>query len=996
MLAAEKTEVIANRVAGLVKDGVSKEAIIAFSFTQKSAEELKARIRRHLEELLPDDPSLGDMYVGTIHSFSLKLLKEIDPSYRNFEVMDDARQAALIMSNYYYTESSDLGIGVNKLSNMTARGTYWATMNAFINTLSVVHQRSIEHSQIPDKDVRKAVVRYEKIAYRSPNYFLDFDYIISSLIERLKEDEQALSTVRSRFNYLVVDEYQDVDEKQEELIRIISDTGKEIWVTTVGDDDQAIYGWRGAKVENILIFAKDYPDVTSISLRYNFRSTHCIVDLANHAIRKIPSTKRISKNMIAKNYDPQTDSFPEAMAEFGDVQVRRFDTEEDEATWIAEQVEALRGTLIGDRDNADRGIDYSDFAILLRSVKSNGANFLEALRRKGIPAVVKGTGGLFEFDESQLILAAFSLLARKEFIYESGGEYHYLHERETRQFVRDKIEELTDAKKIISSNSTLFLEWIEKKKAELDKRNLERSARGRLAHRIYPQSIFHDMLGALGIAEGEPWADDALYNLGKISELITHFESVHQWVRPGDIGSLCLYLGGWASGRVDEGGLEESGYINAVQIMTVHAAKGLEWPVVFVPRVCSYAFPSSRRNSGPEVLLPKNLFDPKQYASGDEGERRLWYVALTRSRKFLYITSPDKTRKRPTDYFKEVENIHSIVQRSGLVAERIKGDPTPAEDGGFLATSYSELNHYWRCPYEYSLRNLMHFGPGVSESYGYGQQVHNILAELHLLAKDGQVLTEPEIEDLVDKRFHLRYTNDGSDFKPLTALRESAKKSIKRYIDSYPISSEYIIEAEKGFEFVDKESNVLISGAIDLVERIVHEPDGERKVPVCLVDFKTHNWSKKREAYESVKRAVEDQLRLYSVAAGQALNFDANDAKAHILSPKPPPDEMMKKGVTEVINVDVSELKKREILEKVSKTVAEIRETRIESKRFAFRGCESGACEDCDFRVICPGYKIWDKTDDITPRPPSLEEGWLSEVRIVEKEWWDAGKKPES
>lgn len=984
-----KTEVISRRIAGLVKDGVPKSGIIAFSFTEKSAEELKARIRRHLEQIVPDDPSLGDMYVGTIHSFSLKLLKEIDPSYRKYEVMDDARQAALIMSNYYYTESVDKGIGLNKLAGLTKRGGYWQTISTFLNTINVKHQNSLSLDDVDHKDVRSAIERYEKIAHGYPNYFLDFNTIIDHLIQTLSSDEGELVSVRDRFQYLVIDEYQDVDDKQETLIRLLTNSGKDVWVTAVGDDDQAIYGWRGASVKNILTFSNTYPNVTQEKLSHNFRSTHCIVELANKAIRKIPDTERISKNMVARRYCEDTDDFPETLAEHGDVQLRTFASEEEEADWVANQILALRGTLIDEQDKGKRGIDYSDFAILLRSVKSSGSVFLESLREKGIPAVVKGTGGLFEFDESLLILASFCLLARRDFVYYPEGEYTCLQERETRQFIRERINILMRENRISSVASNEFLEWIASAKEKLDKRNLEKKDRGRLAHRIYPQDIYHEMLAALGIADGDPWPDATLYNLGKISELITNFESVHQWLRPYDLASLCLYLGGWAAGKVDEGGLEDSSYVNAVQIMTVHSAKGLEWPVVFLPRICSHAFPSSRRNSGPEVFLPGKVFDSKIYASGDNGERRLWYVALTRSQKFLYITSPDKYRKKPTDYFKDLE--HDIIQRQGDILQREKGIPSRAAEAELLTTTYSELSQYWRCPYEYNLRNLMHFGPGVKESYGYGQQIHNILAEIHMGAREGNVLSDEEVDALVMDRFHLRYTRDGEVFKPLSTLRDVALRSIKRYLSEYPAKSDYIIEAEKGFEFVDKSNNVLINGAIDLVEKIERTKDGEVFTPVCLVDFKT-NRIKSVDNFNSVKEAVEDQLRLYSAAAGSSLNFDAVNARAHILSGSPPAEELASKGVVEVVEVDVSVSEKEKILKKVSRTVEEIRNARKESGRFELKGCYSNACAKCDFMKICPGYRKWNEVDKITPRPKSLEDERLKDLRESEQEWQDARK----
>ncbi|MDD5760290.1 MAG: ATP-dependent helicase, partial [Desulfobulbaceae bacterium] len=396
-----KTEVISRRIAELVQEGTSKSSIIAFTFTERAANELKARIRLHLEKLQPDDPSLGDMYVGTIHSFCLHLIKEIDPSYRKYEVMDEARQAALIMTQFHYTESINKGIGLNRLRHRSRTGGYWDTVGSFITTLNVIHQKSISLESIPDMELRSTVERYRQIAHGSPNYFFDFDQIINELLDTLKTSPSELENVRNKFKHLVVDEYQDVDDRQEELIALISNYGKDVTVTAVGDDDQAIYGWRGAKVDNILKFEDRYFPVTKIELTSNFRSTHAIVEIANKAIRSIPPGKRWPKDMVARHCDENTNppKFVETLAEIGDVQLRTFKSDDEEANWIADRIEQLLGTVIQERDDHNRAIHYADFAILLRSVRSSGNIFASILTQRGIPVVVKGTGGLFEHEE---------------------------------------------------------------------------------------------------------------------------------------------------------------------------------------------------------------------------------------------------------------------------------------------------------------------------------------------------------------------------------------------------------------------------------------------------------------------------------------------------------------------------------------------------------------------------------------------------------------------
>lgn len=969
-----KTEVISRRIATLVRDGVNKNEVVAFTFTERAADALKARIRRHLEEVVPDDPALGDMYVGTIHSFCLQILKEIDPTYRNYEVMDEDRQAALIMSNYYYNDNIGRGIGLNRLQSRTKSGTYWNAVRAFVSTLSVIHQQNIDVCML-DEDLRVAIERYRNIAYEGPNYFFDYDEIITKLLTRLKTDAAVLDGLRNQFKYLIVDEYQDVDDRQEELIQLLSDSGSQVFLTVVGDDDQSIYGWRGTKAENIIHFERRYPDVTKVELLYNFRSTHAIVDIANRSIRGKVS-ERIAKDMQARHFDPLLNTHTEIMADKGDIQLRTFCTDEEEADWVADRIKQLRGTIVKENET-ERAIDYSDMAILLRSVKSSGADFVDALRRKDIPVIVKGTGGLFEQDEIKLVQAVFCLLSRSSLYLDRN----ILEEREIRNFVRAQVEKLVSNCSLPNATPAVLLEWVASKREELDKRDLEKDKRGRLARRIYPQDIFQELLNVLGASASEtPLQQGVLFNFGKLSSLITQFEAVHQWITPYHLKALCIFLGGWASGRVDEGGIDEAATANAVQIMTVHAAKGLEWPVVFLPRISSRLFPSSQRGRGPETFLKKSIFDPKTYAGGDDGERRLWYVALTRCAKFLNVTSRDRVRNKPTPYFKEIS--HDVVQRDGEILLRPKGVPKTLENVELLPTSYSDLNYYWRCPFEYQLRSLMGFSPGVGESYGYGQQIHNVLAEIHKAAAEGKKTSPEDAEELMDKRFHLRYTRDGEgEYKPLTALKEAAKKTVFRYLKEYSAEMSLVLEAEKQFEFIDHKSKALITGAVDLLQKVEHQSGQVKKVPVGIVDFKTHGWNRIDE-FKMVRDDASTQLQLYTVAVKEALGLDTKKAKAFFLSQQPPSSELVSEGAAEQVDVDISPKAQQAVKEKVREAVQGIRDS-VDRHSFDMTGCDKGRCRKCDFRVICPGFNRWKKIDKNSIRPGTPEEERTREMQLI-------------
>lgn len=981
-----KTEVIARRIALLVQEGTDKSAIIAFTFTERAASELKARIRRHLEELLPDDPSLGDMYVGTIHSFCLQLLKWLDPQYRSYEVMDEARQAALISSNYFLNKKTGRGIGLNLVQSRTKTGRYWETVRWFINTLNVIHQRGIPLSKL-DPETREVVTRYNDIARNKPNYFLDFNAIIDELLQKLKNDKDALDRVRAQFKYLVVDEYQDTDGRQEELIDLISNRGKKVSVTVVGDDDQAIYGWRGASIDNILKFEKKYPGVTKVELTDNFRSTHAVVEIANSAINRLPVNERIPKGMNARRWKKDGKSLIDRMADSGDVQRRAFSSDQEEAAWVADRIAKLHGVEIEERDGTTRAITYADMAILLRSVKSSGAVFAQALRDKKIPVVIRGTKGLFDQDEIRIIQATFCLLAREElFFVQDDGQVQKLAEPDIRELIRTKIDLLRDNKFMPGANATKFLGWIAERRATLDQQSLPRTERGTLSRRVYPQDMFQEILEQLGAASGTvPWPADILYNLGRFSSILTQFEAVHQWITPYELKTLCFFLGGWAAATTDEGGIDEIATPNAVQVMTVHAAKGLEWPVVFLPRVSSSNFPSSRRSQGPDTFIPSGLFNRNDYASGDSGERRLWYVGVTRCRKFLHVSSQDRPRKRPTDYFTEIK--HDCMRSDGKdPTARAYGTPTPPANSELLPTTFSDLKYFWNCPFEYQLRALMGFRPGVKESYGYGQQIHNILAEVHDIARSGKKVNAALLEKIVDERFNLRYTRN----KPLELLKDAAKLSLLRYFEKFKDQQNRVVATEKQFEYLDRDSGALITGTIDLLERFEKEPGGDEKlVPVAVIDFKTHKWQK-IEDYFDVKAAVEKQLRLYAAAAKHALGMDPKAAKAHILSPKAPNSALIAEGASETITVDVSEAQQTAIRNDVKTAISSIRSNIAGGKTFPMLGEKTRRCPNCDFRQICPGSKKWRKADKSSPNPLSYREEREAEISAVEEDV-DAG-----
>ena len=971
-----KTETLARRIVRLIRDGESRRSIVAFTFTDHAANELKYRVRQRLHEAMPSEPSLGDMYVGTIHSYCLRILRERQQRFRRFEVMDETQQAALVATNFYYHEDTGNGIGLDNLRQRTRTRTFSETLRTFLNTLNILHQQKINITEAEDKSLSNAIQNYTEISQGSPNYFLDFNQIIDKMISFLNENPEELKRIQESLSHLFVDEYQDIDRCQEQLITLLTNNGEDAQLTVVGDDDQSLYKFRGADITNILTFRDRYPNVEQIQLNYNFRSTHAIVEIADEAVRKI--SHRIPKEPVAKRFLPDN-TMEEHMASPGDIQLRKFNSEEDEAAWVADRIETLHGTCFEEKDGSPRGLDYGDMAILLRSVRGTGARFAETLRRRGIPVVISGMGGLFDNDEIQLVQASFCLLARSEFYLQD--EKRRLNTIETRQFIREKIQMLRQTSRIgPHSNSTQYLSWIDKQLEDLAQRSLTKEERApRKSARIYPQVIFREMLQTLGILidEENAWPEDLMFNLGAFSTLLTQYESVHQWITPARLKGLNLFLSIWGARHVDEGGIQENAAMNSVRIMTVHAAKGLEWPVVFLPRISSHTFPSSRRNQVPDTFLPKDLCTEvlNKYIGGDEAERRLWYVALTRCGKYLNISTLDRKFKRPSSYFKEVSHI-CVSHDESNVPQYTPAPPQPSAQAAQIRVTYSDLEAFWRCEREYQLRTLMNFSPGVGEQFGYGRQVHNILAEIHQRAINNNPLDVSEIREFVTSRFHLRYTRG----QPAEAMLEAAILGIKKYVKKFGNDILKAYAAEKSFEFFDQDVDALIYGTVDLLDYGDRDtPPSQRKI-AGLIEFKTKRIETKDE-FDKILERIQDQIQLYAVGVEYAYAEGPDNAAAHIISHT---DQIEKFADSPRIPVDISPQARKNVIEKVRKTIGKIKEN-MNSGNYDQTGVASGNCRHCDFRNFCSGYNRLKSTSKLSIANSTPEEDRKEEVdQIIE------------
>lgn len=939
-----KTQVLSRRIALLVAEGVSKGSIIAFTFTDMAAGELKSRIRKELAQLKTDgllqDSSLGEMYVGTIHSFCLQLLKEIDPSYRNYDILDDERQAAIIVSNY-----KNFGLDVVQGQNSKIE-----TIKRFIETLGIVYRENIDLDSLSNDALINSINLYKAYIHSKPQCFLSFDEIIGELIRRLESNEALLDRVQAKFTNVFIDEYQDVDNRQETLVRLLTDNGLKAKVCAVGDDDQAIYRFRGASVDNILTFEARYPDVVRVTLANNFRSTHAIVEIANTSVsgirigrRNIQGlSRRLPKTMTATHYAPESDSFVETMAEQGDVWNCSFDSEESEASFIANKIIELVGYPWSENGEM-RGLALSDMAILCRSV-NHAAVVMRELDNRRINYLVKGATGLFEHSEIRIVYGVFCLLCDCDLVEpdpEHYNRYIFLQEQGTRALLRTLIDSMAQSGKMPGADANVLFAWIAQKKELFSRINdpIQRE-RFNLSRRIFPQAIFYEILEQLGAGlTGVQWDDTILYNLGRFSELILSFEATHQWVTPYDLRDFTYYLGYWVSREADRVKHENIGGQNAVQLTTVHQAKGLEWPIVFIPSLTNRRFPSSMRTrETPHLLNPGECVGRSSAPPGsDEAqerwdeELRLWYVAITRSKKFLFLTSKVARGTTKSDFATNIRHNY-VGEDPAAVFDRPEAIASvPSVNAELLPTTFSDLRYYWECPYDYKLRRLMGFSPGVIESYGYGQQIHNLLALVHqrVLHED---VNDEWIETQVERNFNLRYTRG----EPFEAMKAAAKRILKSYVRHEPDLRGKVLSSEKPFEFII--GDAMISGTIDLLNKInPDEPD-----TVEIIDFKTGKSGDdipEEERMEMVKK----QLLLYSIATEDAFGFDPQQAAAHFLYAS----KEHRKAY-----IDLNTQEKEQTKQMIEHTVE-----RIKGGHFSMCDYSIATCGKCDFKAICSGAK---------------------------------------
>ena len=813
-----KTEVVARRVVHLLtpgrQDSLVPANIIAFTFTEKAAAELKERIITRTRQALGDIPGMADLFVGTIHAFCLELLKSESPRHLRFEVLNEVQQGLFVDRN-----SSKSGLTTSLDLKGVPLKRYRDTSH-YVTALSILREAERDDSQLAGCSLLNGLEDYQELLEQKS--YLDYSSILDEAVAFLTNDEAARKRLAERVKYVIVDEYQDVNPIQEAIIWSLHDLGARICV--VGDDDQTIYQWRGSDVNNILSFDKRYPEVEQIPLEENFRSSEGIVETARNLIS-------VNQTRLAKAMKPTgAQSY-----ETGDIVALSFDDPNAEARHIVESIQALRGVAFTE-DETERGLSWSDMAILLRSVRSNAEPITDALQKAGIPFVVTGMTNLFDTAEVEAARQLFYFMADRP-----GLDARALIT--VWQAAGLGLEPATLAKAVAGVSAS---------KAALTEPDQKRFGQYSI------QRVFLTFLEQAGLREElvpNERGEVVFYNLGKFSQVISDFETIHYHSKPVEkYAAFADFLQYRAEDAYPEG-WQDNQYANpdAVRILTIHQAKGMQWPVVFVPALIANRFPAAKIGGrGVWHLLPRTGIRGQERFEGNiSDEMRLFYVAITRSQKYLHLTwapIPGKNNRysKPSWFWELALGSKYVKRRPPDYSKRKRLTPQPRTGVANVVFSFSDLKYFFECPYQFKLRILYGFNAPIHEALGYGKSLHDALAEVHARAIRGDMTDSAEASRLVETHLHTPYA--------YPALRQQLEAAAERVVRDYLNDNAKLFDK---IEFSEKQieislgDGVTVVGRIDLVRRI---DTGE----TTIVDLK----SSERAQAEDV---TETQLHVYAL-----------------------------------------------------------------------------------------------------------------------------------
>ena len=563
-----KTKVLTTRIANMINDGIYSGNILAITFTNKAAKEMRDRISNMVEN--------NYAFVGTFHSFGLRVIRE------NTEKLG-------LTSNFTIIDSDDVSSVIKKIMKELDISTKEYSVSYIRNKISFIKNEMLSESEVdkylnspPEKVAIKVYREYEKVLKR--NNAVDFDDLLKRPVELLMQNDDILDKYQEKYRYILIDEYQDTNEVQYKLVKLLASKYRNLFV--VGDVNQSIYGFRWSNYKNILNFEKDYPDSKSITLNQNYRSTNTILNAANSVIKNNVERKEVN-----------------LYSTFGDgVKIKYFrgNDEKDEVKLVVDEIKKL----------LDEGYDYNDFAILYRT-NAQSRNVEDAILKVNWPYRVVGSYYFYKRKEIKDLLCYLRLISNHQDDVSLERVINV-----TKRGIGDT--SINNLRSLARENNECMFKCLSKpKEVEFKKLILELTEDAKDLDLTELIDVVLEKSGMKEELEKEHTleADIRLENLMEFKSITENYQKETGTVNLEDFLEDISIV-------ADQS--EHQTLDNAVTLMTMHAAKGLEFKVVFLIGM-------------EEGIMPHSM--SLNEAGELEEERRLCYVGITRAKERLYITN---------------------------------------------------------------------------------------------------------------------------------------------------------------------------------------------------------------------------------------------------------------------------------------------------------------------------------------------------------------------
>lgn len=880
-----KTESMARRVAALVAEGADPASIVAFTFTERAAAELRERIVRRITEAAGPvaRDRIGPLYVGTIHAYCLRVLQDHVPRFGNHDIVDENRHSALLSREFRH-------LGIDRLGPK-----HWQPVRDFARTVDVLGNELIPDAALAGTPLLNCVQGWRTMLER--HRLLTYASLVAEAVRAL-EDPSIHGRVHGPLRHLLVDEYQDVNPAQERLIELLAQPP--VTLVVVGDDDQCLYQWRGADVSSLRGFLARRPTARAVHLDTNRRSRPAIVEAAAQFATSIDD--RLPKVMLAAR---EATDLP--------VTIWSAETDADEAAQLADAVVQLHA----------RGFRWREVAVLFRSVRTSAAPLIDALGERGVPFQCRGRTGLFLQPDVALFAELFAWFV--------GGAW---------KDGRWEAPRPADMNAVVAGLSQRFRDVDELpglRQYVLDWQAFQ--LRG-----TRPVSLVDDFyrllarLGAPSLSLDDPEVAARAGAWARFSEVLGDFEHVQRRGRLSDADAepgfragrdrgkpyfqaLHNYLLHWARDAYEDFPGEPAADLDAVDVLTVHQSKGLEWPVVFLPSLVEGRFPSGLAGRPQDWLLPDAAFPATlraRYEGGEPEERRTFYVAMTRAREALYLSSfARKARSfKPSVFLREVEGLPGV--------RRVRGGPLPLPDPPSrpavveqlpLEVSFSDLATFDECGHSWRLGTSFGFQQPVALELNYGRALHHLLRRLADEARALGRLPSPEwVNALLDTDFYIPFATEPA----WKQMRATAARLLRSYVRDFGDDLLRVAVSERPFTMRLDEGTV--AGRADVLL------DGGTE-GLDLVDYKVAAEGTREARYRL-------QLQVYAAAA-RAEGVLIRSAWLHEL----------KDGRREPVDVGVNA-----ILQARGRVTEQLRALR--TGRFEARPTPS-RCDACSWKRLC-------------------------------------------